>query len=907
MPNDEPRAPLVPPTTQPSVMDLLQALVQQAGSGAGWHGVMEPMLPGLPSAIEEFTKGLPRNPAGIGGSLPGLARGVTEFLNPTPLSVVLDVLTSGTAGKAVRASRAGRLADRGARSVDLPINPAQRRMGFDPTEAVSPSDVRGTSRPGNLPIAEESRQRHIDFESISRVAIPTSPTVRVARTVDPATAITTHVTGRGKRAIEGAQRAAIETGVAPAVPRRAATTTTAHEADEIIAGNKILDKKIKQVGGKPERVKEATRADLNLANTQLRRTKNALSDLVSQLDPPTAEKIRALTKNQQGEILKMGPDKGLQALGLEPNSITRLAFDVMQLDQAVQFQGTGVRNLARKAEREALNELGAAAQQLTRMMARSAVGGTVGGSVGAATTENPDEKLGRAVLGFAVGAGIPGALKIPLKKGGLLGKTTKTTGDVLNDVQIFNMLGSVGTIGRAYAGTVSNTFQLATRAVLEGRGSKVPAAIREVMSSQTAKNLVDSYKHPERASGFLVDRAPAGLLTRIPTSALQWADDTSIRFGKKLGFDPEVIRDGLLTGEPATKLGQKAVGLARGINETVGMPVLPFARTGVKSFERGFAPFMPESAFVPERIPSTAERAFGQAQVFGGADVAARAEPLLPEGSERGAAAAMGPAALPFTSTLAAVRDIRRSDNPLATTPLAVGSVIAESLGAGGGRGLETALTPSTLGSRFTPGFLAEIARFRDPAFGRETGREELQEAGQGPIPSLFGGAQARVPGLREQLTETGVPLDVTGQPRVDPDRSGGERALFPVGASLTAQPGLPTGEPALPDRPSVNEARRLGIDLSTPGRTIKVEGIAEEPVQIADVDRRQIEAEYGQEIFVEMDDLVTSRFYQDLSDEEKVEVYKIQMEVMREALGDIRGSQSLDAADRALEQQERP
>lgn len=843
---EEPRAPLVPPQEHPSLMDMLQAVVQSAGSGAGFHGITEPFLPNLPGTAEDIAsliQSMPQGMRAFAGPLqavtPGGARTSTEILNPTPLSVVLDAFTGGLGGKTAKAAQA-----------------------------------------------------------VSRIVLPASKTVRIAKTAE-ATGVTTKVAGRGQRALKEAQKVATQEGVAPVPPRRAAVTTTAQEADEIIAGNKILDKQIKQIGGKPERVKAGTRAELNLVATQLRRTKNAFSDLLSQLDPPTAQKIRAMTKEQQGNILKMGPEKGLQALGLEPNTASRLAFDVMQMDQAIQFGGTEMRKFAKKAEREALNELGIAAQRLVLEL-----GGGVAGAVSAgATTDDPHERVGRMILGGALG--VVGGSAVAAKASGA------KTFDVINDVQIFNMLGSAGSIGRAYSGTVSGTLQLGLRAVLEGKGAGVGDAAKDLFKPSTMRQFMNAARgRGEAQTQFLTGRKPAEGMLGIPSNLIQAADEVGLKLGRKMGYTDDVIRDAFLTGEPATKAGAHATAALR--ESKIGTVISPFARVGIKSVEQTAGPFLPESFFSPGRVPTAPERAFGQMRNVAGVRAGITAEEQLPAGSERTAIAAAGPAALPFQGSLAATRFLRRSEDPLQDVS-GVGEILGgtalEALPGGGARGLTNPATSAFPAQRLTPGIMAEIARALDPAFSRETRETQLERAGQ-DTSAVEAAFRARTPFLRETLPPVPTPRDVAGQPRVPVDRGPVSRAFFPVGRTLTAAEGLQTGEPRFPDRPSINLARRLGIEDTLGDLPVSlptnVRGL---PISITDEARRgQILETGGNALYDILDSIVTEPAFAASSEDEQRLLLERLIPKLRARVGEsTSGLRKLAGAEALRDQEPRP
>lgn len=143
---------------------------------------------------------------------------------------------------------------------------------------------------------------------------------------------------------------------------------------------------------------------------------------------------------------------------------------------------------------------------------------------------------------------------------------------------------------------------------------------------------------------------------------------------------------------------------------------------------------------------------------------------------------------------------------------------------------------------RFIPSGVSDIAEAMDPAFARESGTAAVRDAVErGEIDRPFLGtsgvasaAQARIPGLREQLPETFMPTDVFGDPRwksqevLGSPGPGGEqhdilralsRALFPSRESVMP-PALNQSDPqqAL--------LRDLGLRPGPPSTRVNIPGL---------------------------------------------------------------------------------
>ena len=143
---------------------------------------------------------------------------------------------------------------------------------------------------------------------------------------------------------------------------------------------------------------------------------------------------------------------------------------------------------------------------------------------------------------------------------------------------------------------------------------------------------------------------------------------------------------------------------------------------------------------------------------------------------------------------------------------------------------------------RFIPSGVSDIAEAIDPAFARESGTAAVREAverGEIDRPSLgtsglASAAQARIPGLREQLPETFMPTDVFGDPRWKSPEvfgspgPGGEphdilralsRALFPSRESVMP-PALNQSDP------SQAIFRDLGLRPGAPSTRVNIPGL---------------------------------------------------------------------------------
>jgi hypothetical protein len=142
---------------------------------------------------------------------------------------------------------------------------------------------------------------------------------------------------------------------------------------------------------------------------------------------------------------------------------------------------------------------------------------------------------------------------------------------------------------------------------------------------------------------------------------------------------------------------------------------------------------------------------------------------------------------------------------------------------------------------RLIPSGVADVAEALDPAFQRSAGPEAVTaavERGEIPMPTLGTSAGAlaatqRLPGLREQLPEEFMPVDIFGAPRFDRQEvygdpgPGGERNDLLRALSRTL---FPTRQTTIPppmrqSDPSQAVFRELGLDPSPPSRRVNVPG----------------------------------------------------------------------------------
>lgn len=132
---------------------------------------------------------------------------------------------------------------------------------------------------------------------------------------------------------------------------------------------------------------------------------------------------------------------------------------------------------------------------------------------------------------------------------------------------------------------------------------------------------------------------------------------------------------------------------------------------------------------------------------------------------------------------------------------------------------------------RMIPAGMADVAELQDQAFGRETRRDILEQAGrEGEAPSAYGAVPgigtllSQLPGLRQTLPERMTPVDWRGQPKYG-DQLGAGMAnllepLFPARTMI---------EPAPVDLrdPQLAQLARLGMDFTPPTADVSLPGTA--------------------------------------------------------------------------------
>lgn len=434
-------------------------------------------------------------------------------------------------------------------------------------------------------------------------------------------------------------------------------------------------------------------------------------------------------------------------------------------------------------------------------------GAAAGGYLGQASTEDPEDKWKRGILGaVAGGVVLPGAVQATA-----LGKTGA---DKLSNYLFYSYLSSPDTIARANLGAMggifTHLFEQASIGIF-ARGAK---------GTQAQRNALETIKALPEAGRIWRDTllAPEKRVRQIRQSVFgpkgefdygmgQLGQDAQQRFrdvglGRffSAGDNAAVhaltrggmpVQDAMrytLAGTPETATGQKVVDFTQGLlrdpsigKRFLGATIAPFARVGVVGMEQGLKrmPGIGQMAWTGgDQSLKTARQLMGTTAGVGGYLAEGGEESSIPGIDPRITQAlgtVTGPAFLPFqmgrelraagkteTDLLpqlqTGVGQTFREFNPMGFQPLGIFQ-----------RPMDETLR------RVVPAGMRDVAEAMDPAFGRGTGREDVQQAGmEGALPSIagaipgLGGVLGSLPGVRERLPEQFAPVDWQGQPLYD-------------------------------------------------------------------------------------------------------------------------------------------
>ena len=433
------------------------------------------------------------------------------------------------------------------------------------------------------------------------------------------------------------------------------------------------------------------------------------------------------------------------------------------------------------------------AQKLRRISAGKPVGAAIGGAAGYALTEDEDKKWRNAVGGAIIGgAVVPGALQALA-----LGRTGP---DKLSNYLFYSYLSSPDTVTRANLGAAGGMMTHAFEQLALGvMGDK--QALRNGLETITAvpeagriwaKTLTGSQDEVRAIRKQIFGGAREGRFDMknqafrdVGLGRLFSAGDNAAVYAMTKGGIPvdEAMRF-TLAGQPTSQLGEVVVGGTSRLLQSpnwssrfAGATLAPFARVGMLGLEQGAKriPLVGQFAEGGWRQGSQAMknlRQFAEFPALGAAGYYADqyVDPRITQtagtlagpgflpfqlGRELSQAHRASPTGLDADTALTAAGETFREFSPLGFNPLAMLS----------------STIPEEIARRLVPSGVSDVAETLDPAFGRNAGRQELQEGARtGEVPPWMGipGVGAilnRLPGAREQLPQDFMPVNWTGQP----------------------------------------------------------------------------------------------------------------------------------------------
>lgn len=482
-----------------------------------------------------------------------------------------------------------------------------------------------------------------------------------------------------------------------------------------------------------------------------------------------------------------------------------------------------------KALEKALDESGSAATDLLKRLGLPVTGGVIGGAQG----ETTEERLVGGAIGAGLGLAAPG-----IARGA---RRLKPTGisDVVNAALLSNPMTTAKAGLGGLGGTTTGVGEASVARAIDYGVNLVTRGAKELdprLSISGAKFLKEmarpdlfwkALKKPEvaqRAMGGGITGQKLGKtgLTRQVTRGMTAGDFLVTRAATKAGIPLQEARRLTLAGDPATKSGQqltRAIGVQPTDTKTVeALKVLgfPFPKVGVNMAEQALRR-VPGLNFLPgirQGAPAALQIARGAsgASAF---EAGRRLEGDIPVAAQPAAIAAAGPNALLYGAGLATSLAQRKGQDALSTIGSALRATGQELPVIG-----ETTFSPVR---KFVPSGLAAVARGMDPAFGRETGAEALEQAGQDPSKSLVAPLIAGIPGQgigpipgRETLPERGTPRDVFGQKRVEQSQIG--KALSPAREAFLP-PAFDVTDPGLAG------LVEMGVEFDAPSGDVSIGG----------------------------------------------------------------------------------
>ena len=429
-------------------------------------------------------------------------------------------------------------------------------------------------------------------------------------------------------------------------------------------------------------------------------------------------------------------------------------------------------------------------------------GTALGGLGGASMADEEDDVLLHALGGAAIGGGaIPGMAGAVLRKGSVPEK--------LRDYTYLSFLSSPDTAIRASMGAIGGAFTGASDIAIDaltsdgswdyklqrlGKAKDVVSSL--VMSGgdyfklmndpdALAKLYREEMPHLMGATAEQHGLDPTGRSKGLLGRLYAVPDLLAVRAMKKGGFSAEEAARYTLSGDPASKLGEKAMELREGFRENPWGAVItdqlaPFARVGVMGLEKGTERIPGLGPLLHGRNPLGREdfrrqlqgTAAGLAGYYGEDKVDPRVlETVGP---------LAGPAYLPFSVGRNLRDEIQSGDDWLTAVQGALTETAKEMSPLGATPGA-IFMREGEVGRRLVPAGVGDGAEMLDPEEYRETGPQriaELQRLGeQDPLTlSLLGEAgpistavTAQMPFLREELPAGTIPVDVFGERRAEP------------------------------------------------------------------------------------------------------------------------------------------
>lgn len=491
-------------------------------------------------------------------------------------------------------------------------------------------------------------------------------------------------------------------------------------------------------------------------------------------------------------------------------------------------------------------------------------GGAVAGAAAGVGSTDPDAPLGERLLRGGAGAAL-GGLAVP---GALRAASVARSGpDVLSNSLYYNYLSSPDTLMRANLGAVggmlTHSFEKAMLGLATGDAKHLEDAGKLMKGVWKSKNTWWDTLRGDPTTVHNLRKRILGNEYRFEVGEKfrdvglgKWytaGDLAAVEALRDVGMSTKEALRLTLTGTPESKLGQGIVGLqSRMLREggygqrLLAGTAMPFARVGVVGIEQGLkrTPLIGGigwSKMAPdERMLSMIRQTEGA----GAIGLGMASEEYLDPRLSQTIGTITGPAFLPFSMG----RGIQRAS--LRTPPGALKQGAGLVKGAAQGALEFSPLgyspmgfftnTENELSRRFIPAGVSDVAEAMDPAFGRVSGRGELESrAQQGLTPEYqsmpgVGTAMSRLPILREKLPIQYQPVGPEGRPRFDSREPLGE--LGAVGRGLQRVI-FPTRQQSIPPVTNLRDPNErflyeMGINRQAPSPRGTFAGMRFDPTE---------------------------------------------------------------------------